>query len=333
MIMRGNSITKPDDPLQAATLEQLYKHTLQPREELANLINQLRIVKTLDALKYRRLKTQLPYIVCGTYNPPFRKTENFAHTQCFVVDLDHLSDKEMDIESLKDRLKADPRVALLFISPGNDGLKVVFKLDEKCYDAAKFKLFYKSFAKSLAMQYQLHQVLDERTSDVTRACFLSHDPNAYYNTDAQCINIETFVNFADYAEVKDLFAEISEGQKAEKALERDERPLPGDDVLATIKAKLNPKEAKRKEKIIVMPSELNSLEADIKEYLKEFPIELLQIENIHYGKKILFAAGLHKAEINVFYGKKGYSVVATTKTGTHAELAKLCHQLLSEMLL
>ena len=126
MIMRGNSITKPDDVLQTASIEQLYKHTIQPRDEIANLINQLRIVKTIDTLKYRRLKTQLPYIVCGTYNPPLRKTENFAHTQCFVVDLDHLSDKEMDIEALRNQLKADPRVAILFISPGNDGRKLMF---------------------------------------------------------------------------------------------------------------------------------------------------------------------------------------------------------------
>lgn len=333
MIMRGTQITRPDDPLIAATLEQLNKNTLQPRNEIQALIRQLRIIKTIDAAKYRRLKTQLPYIVCGTYIPPFRKTENFAHTECFVLDLDHLAEKDLDIAGLKPRLCTDPRIAMLFVSPGNDGLKLIFRLSEKCYDAGKFKLFYKAFAQKFAIQYNLQQVLDERTSDVTRACFLSHDPEAYFNAGAEAIDINTFVDYNDIQQINALARENRKAEMVEKSHNKAEQPLPGDEVLAEIKKKLNPALARKETRQLFVPEELNSLHDRIVMALSEFPIAVKQIDNIHYGKKILFEAGSHKAEINVFYGKKGYSVVVTSKAGTNAELGDLCRQILIETLL
>ncbi|WP_211835053.1 hypothetical protein [Porphyromonas levii] len=42
--------------------------------------------------------------------------------------------------------------------------------------------------------------------------------------------------------------------------------------------------------------------------------------NISYGKKIRASVGTNKAEINLFFGKRGYSVVQSPRTGTSAEL-------------
>ena len=44
-----------------------------------------------------------------------------------------------------------------------------------------YSLFYKKFVKSFSEQYDLQQVVDAKTSDVSRACFLSHDKDAFYN--------------------------------------------------------------------------------------------------------------------------------------------------------
>jgi hypothetical protein len=38
------------------------------------------------------------------------------------------------------------------------------------------------------------------------------------------------------------------------------------------------------------------------------------------------------AEINVFYGKKGWSVVKTTKSGSHPDLAELGARAIEEIL-
>ena len=86
------------------------------------------------------------------------------------------------------------RVVLSFLSPSEDGLKVFFKLKERCYDSGLYSLFYKAFLLEFSKQYVLHQVIDTRTSDVTRACFVSVDPDAYYNPDAVQVDIRAFID-------------------------------------------------------------------------------------------------------------------------------------------
>ena len=46
---------------------------------------------------------------------------------------------------------------------------------------------------------------------------------------------------------------------------------------------------------------------------------LAEVINIQYGKKLRFRVGMRKAEINLFYGKRGFSVVQSPRTGTDAE--------------
>jgi hypothetical protein len=36
--------------------------------------------------------------------------------------------------------------------------------------------------------------------------------------------------------------------------------------------------------------------------------------------------------VNVFYGKKGFRVVKSTKSGTHSELTEIAHTIISEAL-
>ena len=61
--------------------------------------------------------------------------------------------------------------------------------------------------------------------------------------------------------------------------------------------------------------------------------ETCEVVNIHYGKKFKFRLQLKEAEINLFYGKRGYTVVQSPRHGTNAELNVVCAQILTEMLL
>lgn len=72
--------------------------------------------------------------------------------------------------------------------------KVLFKLCEKCYDAGLYSLFYRSFVKKLSLEYNLEQVLDSSTCDASRACFISYDPEVYYNPNAEMIDINSHIN-------------------------------------------------------------------------------------------------------------------------------------------
>ena len=213
MLQAGKSVTQINDPLVKIQVEYLYQAVKSPKPELEAEIRQLRMVKTIDAKRYTQLKKNLPYIVCGIFNPPVRRGENFAWISHFMLDFDHLAEKGVSVETLKATLSVDPNVKLMFISPGDDGLKVLFHLSEKCYDRGKYSLFYKLFSKKFASQYNLDQVIDSSTSDVTRACFMSVDPKAFYNPDALPVEIKNYLDFDNMDQVKEISSMLKQEEK------------------------------------------------------------------------------------------------------------------------
>ena len=204
MLQAGKNVTQLNDPMVKIQVEYLYQAVKSPKPEIVAEIRQLRMVKTLDNRRYTQLKKNLPYIVCGIFNPPVRKGENFAWISHFMLDFDHLAEKGIVVETLRTTLSNDPNVKLMFVSPGDDGLKVLFQLSEKCYDKGKYSLFYKLFSKKFAIQYNLDQVIDSSTSDVTRACFMSVDPEAFYNQDAVPVEMINYLDFDNMDQVMEI---------------------------------------------------------------------------------------------------------------------------------
>ncbi len=334
MISAGKNVRDIKNPLQKLSVEQLYHRIKNPKPEIKQQIDMLRTLLTLDAKAYSRDKSQLPYVCCGNFHPPYRKIENFGSIENFIIDIDHVNDKGLNINDLRKRLKADPRVQLIFVSPSNDGLKVFFKLSEKCYDAGKYSLFYKLFAQEFSKQYNLEQVVDSRTSDVSRACFISYDYDAYYNAGAESVIIAKYLDFEKLTEIKELEKEFKEQEKENRKNEQKniEKEKISVDILEEIKKKLNPKIKTKKEKIIHVPEELEAQVERVKQYMQEKGIATKRVESIHFGKKFVFEIDEKRwAEINLFYGKKGFSVVITPKSGSNTELADVCHKLMCEI--
>ncbi len=335
MLQAGKLITQINDPLVKIQPEYLYHAVKNPKPEVAAAIRQLRLVHSIDENRYRQMKKQLPYVTCGIFNPPFRRTENFGWISHFILDIDHLSQKELNLENIKAKLTADQRIKLIFTSPGEDGLKVLFSLKDKCFDAAQFSLFYKVFARSFSVQYQLEQVIDKQTSDVTRACFISFDPDATYNPMAESVDLTAFVDFSNPLGTFELQKELQKEEKdnvVEIRQEDQDSRGPDPDTLATIKARLNPSYRTKREKIIFVPEEMENTVTQIITNLQNEGIETKEVINIHYGKKFKFRLEAKEAEINVFYGKRGFTVVQSPRNGTHPELNNVCAQLISELL-
>lgn len=336
MISFGRNLTSSADKLEKMPLKQFYDMLRNPSSEMVAKLRQLQIVKDLDKKQYGVLKRQLPYMVAASFNPSFRLTENFAFAEYFIVDIDHLSDKGISLTELRKRLKADSRVVLCFASPSGDGLKVVFRFSERCYDAGKYALFYKLFVASLARQYGLEQVVDTRTSDVTRACFLSIDAEAYYNPDAEPVVMDGYVDFENPREAfgKKKMMEMMEAEFPFAEAEEDVRPKdPDSDVMARIKAKLNPKQAAKEEKREpYVPDELNQIMNGLKSFVEDTGVLLYETINIQYGKKLRFKVGLKQAEINLFYGRRGFTVVQSPRVGTNEELNALMADLIESYL-
>lgn len=334
MIMTGANIQSAADPLRKVQEEYLYHSLIHPKPEIAAKIRQLRIAYQVAPKQYSVQKRSLPYVVCGIFNPPFRRTENLAYIENFIVDIDHLGAKGFTIADVRKRIETDSRVLMTFASPSEDGLKVMFRLSCRCYDAGKFSLFYKEFVRRFSVQYQLDQVVDARTSDATRACFVSVDENAYFNFLCDPVDFHEYIDESSPVSMFDLKAEqekeerqLTNNQKAED--KNTHAADPDKDTMERIKQQLKLKSASSPSKPpAYVPQQLNEIIDDLKGYIEQTGLVVSEIISIQYGKKIRIKMGLKEAEINLFYGKRGFTVVKSPRCGTNEELNDVSAQLI-----
>lgn len=325
MISVGTNVRNNTEPLMKVTPDYIFNALRNPKPNFESRIRQLRVVRQLNEAQYASLKQQLPYFVCATFNPPFRKSDNFAYTQYFVIDIDHIGAKGLIIGDLKAKFVSDPRTLLCFVSPGEDGLKVVMRLKDKCYDAGVYSVFYKRFVSDFSTQYNLQQVVDAKTSDVARACFMSVDRNAYYNPSAEPVDMSRVINLMDSSE---LLRQKKAAEKEVKELPSQDAPRlrePDEDSMDKVRHLLKMRQKKQAPvaQDVYVPEILNQLEEKLRNYVNEVGFTISEIINIQYGKKIRAELGLKKAEVNLFYGKKGFSVVVSPRTGTDESLNSL----------
>lgn len=337
MISFGRNLASSCDKLEKMPVKQFYDMLRNPSPETVAKLRQLQIVRDLDRKQYGVLKRQLPYVIAGAFNPSYRLTENFAFAEYFIVDIDHLSDKGLSLSGVRELLESDPRVLLCFASPSRDGLKVFFRFDKRCYDAGEYSLFYKVFVADLARRYGLEQVVDSRTSDVTRACFISADSEAYFNPDAEPVKMDSFVDFDNPLEVFELKNQqnVLESQCVQEQTEEEAHPKdPDADALDRIRKMLNPKLAKAADKPEpYVPEELKMILDGLKLYAEQTGVQLYEAQSIQYGKKLRFRMGNKLAEINLFYGKRGFSIVKSPRVGTNAEFNDLMSDLVESYLM
>lgn len=328
MLSVGVNVKSVSEPLKKVSVGYLFNALKHPKPEMVAKIDRLRIVRQMSAEQYSKLKQQLPYFVCATFNPPFRKTENFACTEYFVLDIDHIGEKGLSMADVKSRITADTRTVLCFQSPGQDGLKVVMKLSEKCYDPGIYSVFYKKFLYDFSLLYGLQQVVDSKTSDVARACFMSVDPQAYYNPDAETVDMKSFIPSGDSSALLDFRREMdrTDSSRSEESGSGEEKKCsdPGDESMAKIRELLNMKPKRQPQaRDVYVPKELDDIMDELCRGVNETGLEIYEVLNIQYGKKIRARLNLKKAEVNLFFGKRGFSVVLSPKTGTDAALNQL----------
>ena len=336
MLLFGTNIQSAADELKKVQEEYLYNSLRNPKPTIAATIQQLRIVYSMDAKAYAQLKRRLPYFVCGQFNPPFRRKENFAYTESFILDFDHLSSKQLSMKTIRDNIVKDEQVMMCFTSPSEDGLKVMFRLKERCYDAGLYSIFYKAFAATFAMRHNLTQVTDSKTSDVARACFISIDPNAYFNPNSIPVDIKAYLDESNPDLLFKIKHEQDEHDKVIKKSDDEQVPLPKDpdkDILTRIRQQLNPKaQLPIEQHPAYVPERLNEIIAELKLFIEEIGLQVTEIINIQYAKKIRARLGQKEAEVNLFYGKRGFSVVISPRLGTNEDLNELLADLIKAFL-
>lgn len=326
MFSVGSNVRNNSEPLKKVTPEYLFNALRSPKPEFLSRIRQLRIVRQINESQYVQLKQQLPYFVCASFNPPFRNTKNFAFTEYFIMDIDHICEKGLILDDLRRKIESDSRTMMCFLSPGEDGLKVIMKIKDRCYDAGVYSVFYKKFVYEFSLQYDLQQVLDIRTSDVTRACFMSVDSSAYYNPDAEPVDMAEIIDMEDSSVLLRQKKEVEESMSAltdiaDSSSNAVEIREPDDDAMERIRGLLNMKTKKVSvERPVFVPAILDTIQGELNDYVSDIGFMISEIINIQYGKKIRAKLGLKMAEVNLFYGKRGFSVVVSPKTGTDGTL-------------
>jgi hypothetical protein len=132
---------------------------------------------------YDRAKAQLPaYTFCGTFWPTRGIANLRQHSGIAHGDLDDLP----DVEATKQVLASDQRTAYAFVSPSGIGLKVGVHIAVVADDTA-----YKHAWQTVATEYaRLYGVPWDRSGkDISRLCFVSHDPDPYMNFNAEVFDV------------------------------------------------------------------------------------------------------------------------------------------------
>lgn len=125
----------------------------------------------------RSLKAQLPgFTPSGLFKGGHRANQLEAYSQVVGLDFDHVA----DLAALIALFLRQPFTLALFISPGGEGLKVFVRVDTAREEHAA------AFAAVAAHYEHLSGVFCDRAcKDISRCCYVSDDPEAFYNPEAQ----------------------------------------------------------------------------------------------------------------------------------------------------
>ena len=126
---------------------------------------------------------QLPYVTISGVFGYCSDACLVKHSCLLCIDLDGVE----DVDSLKQRLIADGHffTVLAFRSPSGNGLKWVIVID---LATADHKTWFHAVRNYLLANYGdslTPKMVDSQCQNVSRACFLCYDPQAYVNTDVK----------------------------------------------------------------------------------------------------------------------------------------------------
>lgn len=135
----------------------------------------LKIRETEDKSKRDILKATTLFSVTpsGEFT---RRNQNdlITHSGIICLDFDHV----LDLDDLKSKLLSDKEIdtLLLFQSPSGEGLKWFIRIPP---NALTHVLYFEAIQNYIKLTYNIE--VDKKCKNISRACFLSHDPEAYLN--------------------------------------------------------------------------------------------------------------------------------------------------------
>lgn len=118
----------------------------------------------------------------GTFKDRVINDNFLSSSGLFHFDIDHLDDPESD----KLIISSYPGIVFLFTSTSGSGLKGAIRVTEESITSdADFKKTFAFFERSFK---QRGYTIDASRKDVRSLCFISHDPDLFYNPDAEPVS-------------------------------------------------------------------------------------------------------------------------------------------------
>ncbi|MFZ6053468.1 BT4734/BF3469 family protein [Halocola ammonii] len=140
-------------------------------------INNIRNQRSKEAKRMLKTKNLDFVTFSGTFHKR-SKSGLFTHSGMICFDFDNFRDSSEVLAAKEALLKENElQTELLFTSPSGLGLKWVVS-DERINQDTHEK-FFVAISAMLKARYNLE--VDQSGKDISRACFLSHDPFAYIN--------------------------------------------------------------------------------------------------------------------------------------------------------
>ncbi|MEI6048842.1 MAG: BT4734/BF3469 family protein [Bacteroidota bacterium] len=172
---KGISQTIPTDTLDIKQCAE----SIRTLKYLIEKTTDLRSITDIDA--QQEFKKTLPYV---TFSGTFSKRANdklISHSGYICIDLDKLKDTTIIAKQVQEYYTP----ALMFVSPSGNGLKVVFAID---INEATHLQYFTALETFFKVQFSLP--IDKACKDVSRACFLCHDPDVFFSDTPDILDSE-----------------------------------------------------------------------------------------------------------------------------------------------
>ena len=149
--------------------------------------NEIEVIRTLFAedkpKEADKLKKQLPaFTPSGIFNNGRKIDLLSSYSGFLVLDLDKLNPTQLEEVKLKATEIVFTYAA--FVSPSGNGLKIIIPINNT---AKNHKLAFQQVATHYANELRLE--IDPSGKDVSRLCFMSFDPDCYFNPNAETFEI------------------------------------------------------------------------------------------------------------------------------------------------
>lgn len=170
---------------------------------------QIEALRQLNEEDYGEQKKKLPHFTpSGTFNKHRRMEELKEYSQVIILDIDKVDEHA---ETIRDKTAKIGHTLASFVSPSGRGVKILVNTASTRENHEQtFKEVVSFYEKELEVE------VDISGKDVSRACFVSYDPDLYLNKNSEVFEVQTITEIPAFNTVSTT--QLNEFEVFQKAI-------------------------------------------------------------------------------------------------------------------